>query len=103
MSRIATEARAWIKRAAGTVQFAPARFASPEAALDFVYKIYRAGAVEVSVIDDGAALNVALPADAELRAHVIEVCNLERERAGAATLADTGQSDVVLTWDGVPA
>ena len=98
-----SEARAWIKRAAPTTQFAPARFDSPEAALDFVYKVYRAGAVEVTVVEGGDALNLVLPADAELRAHVIEVCNVERERIGMAALADEGQRDVTLSWDGVPA
>jgi len=101
MTRTVTEARDWIKRAAGSVQFAPARFESPEAALDFVYKIYRAGAVEISVVDGGIGLDIVLPTDAELRSHVIEVCNLERERTGAATLADSGQGSVVLTWEGV--
>jgi hypothetical protein len=98
-----TEARDWIKSAAPAVQFAPARFDSAEAALDFVYKVYRAGAVEVTVVAGGTALNIVLPSDTELRAHVIEVCNLERERAGVATVADIGQAELILTWDGVPA
>ena len=103
LSRTVSEGRAWIKGAAPAAQFAPTRFESAGAALDFVYKIYRAGALEVTVVGDGAALNIALPEDAELRAHVIEVCNVERERVGAASLSDRGQRDVILSWDGVPA
>jgi len=97
------EARAWIKGAGPAAQFAPARFGSPEAALDFVYKIYRAGAVEVTVVEGGHALDIVLPADVDLRAHVIEVCNTERERAGIPALTDDGQHHVTLSWDGVPA
>jgi len=103
LSQTASEARAWIKRAAPAARFAPARFGSPEAALDFVYKIYRAGAVEVTVAQDGNALNIALPPDEELRGHLIDVCNVERERIGALALSDEGQNEVTLSWDGVPA
>lgn len=105
LTRTESEARAWIKRAGSASQFAPTRFDSPEAALDFVYKIYRAGAVvvTVTVAEAGEALRIDLPADTELRAQVIEMCNVERERVGAATLSDDGQGDILLSWDGVPA
>lgn len=103
MSTSTSEARAWIKRAAPEARFAPERFPTAGEALDFVYKIYRAGAVLVSVDDGGGALRVDLPEDTELRAGVLSVCNAERERSGATPLHDRGQRDVVLSWDAVPA
>ena len=103
LSRTVSEARAWIKGAAPAAQFAPTRFESAGAALDFVYKIYRAGALEVTVVEAGHALNIVLPADMELRTSVIDVCNVERERSGTAALSDEGQQHITLSWDGVPA
>ena len=92
------EARAWIKSAG---QFAPSRFDSREEALDFVYKLYRCGAVIVSVHDKHTLL-VEMPEDDAFRVRVFEVCNGELSRGGGQVLSDDGQATIELCFGGTP-
>ena len=97
MSASLIEARAWIK---STGRFAPSRFESREEALDFVYKLYRSGAIVVSV-SDACTLNIELPDDEYFRDRILTVCNDELERRGGGAVLDSGQSTVEINWSGV--
>jgi hypothetical protein len=90
------EARAWIK---STGRFAPERFESREEALDFVYKLYRSGAVVVAV-NDATSLVVELPTEREDRDRLLSVCRTELEQGPCGTLRETGRNTIELVFAG---
>lgn len=103
MSVDTMEARTWIKSSRHPTPLAPGRFPDAGDALDFVYKLYRAGAVEVFIDDDGGSdsarsLLVELPDEPERRAALFDICNHERIRAGQDDIEDDGQQSVALRW-----
>ena len=96
MSASLIEARAWIQ-ASG--QFAPSRFASREDALDFVYRLYRSGAVVVAV-HDTQTLTIQLPDEEDFRNRILSVCNDELAKEGREVVSDTGQPTIEICFAG---
>ena len=94
MSVSLIEARAWIQTCG---KFAPSRFASSEDALDFIYKLYRCGAVVVAV-HDSQTLMVHLPDEDDFRYRLISLCNGELAREGHEILSDTGQPTIDICF-----
>ena len=88
------EARAWIQ-ASG--KFAPSRFASREDALDFVYKLYRSGAVVVAV-QDTQTLMIQLPDEEDFRKLILSLCNGELAKDGRDVVPDTGQPTIEICF-----
>lgn len=99
------EARAWLKSSQHPEPLAPSRFPDAGEALDFVYKLYRAGAIEVSI--DGLdasedapahALLIEIPDEPDQRSALFDICNHESSRLGDESQEDNGQSTIRLDW-----
>lgn len=101
---VTREAREWLKNLSDGSAFVPRRFHSTGEALDFVYKLYRAGAVEVRVpAADPRSFEVSLPTEALFRDGVLDVCNVERAHCGTAPVTDQGQTTLRISWEGIAA
>jgi hypothetical protein len=103
MNTTVVEARAWLKAAQANGRFRSSRFSGVEEALDFVYKLYRGGAVNVwvdaSLNGPSGALVVELPEDHDYRARLLEIVNSEAARLGTPLAREQGQPTLEIRWE----
>jgi hypothetical protein len=93
------EARAWLKTEAGQGAFAEHEMTAREAER-LVLRLYRAGALQVTVSFFGGDVNgfqIELPLDGERRADIFEVARRVHRRFGLALFEDEAQ-DVITVW-----
>jgi hypothetical protein len=103
MNATVVEARAWLKAAQANGRFRSNRFSGVEEALDFVYKLYRGGALNVwidaSLNGASSALVVELPGDHDYRARLLEIVNSEASRRGSRLAREQGQATLEIPWE----
>ena len=114
----APEARSWLRTNKNACALAGNRFASTQEAVDFVDRLYRLGAVRVTVeniLDEewrlareggpyADTLRVQLPHDAQQRQELLAIhaaeCAIELGEADAQSVAvDQGQATLLFWWD----
>jgi hypothetical protein len=108
------EARSWITDNPTTIPpFAGNRFESRQEALEFVDKLYSAGAEEVYVTsicseewrirEYGSPyadrLIVILPSDKQKRSNIFTIYIEETQKEGLEADLDTGQKELLFWWD----
>ncbi len=107
------EARTWLKDNPNPYAFAGNRFETKQEALDFIERLYSAGAVTVYVTNthnedwrikqEGGpyadTLIVKLPTDPQKRRVIFRINSEEAQKEGFAPDADTGQNELLFWWD----
>lgn len=103
MNATIVEARAWLKATQANGSFRSSRFSGVEEALDFVYKLYRGGAVNVwidaPVNGPSPTLVIEMPQDTDYRARLLEVLNSEAARRGSPLSREEGQGNIEIRWE----
>ncbi len=103
------EALSWLKKNRGESALASNRFGETQNAINFVKKLYDAGAVrvvvpEASITADEVetyadALVVTLPDDAAKSERVWKICAEEIRRQGENPESTKGEKQIFLWWD----
>lgn len=103
------EALQWLRQNKNESALASNRFLGTENAVRFVQQLYDAGAAGVIIPNDcieqepdgpyADALAVKLPADAEKRKRVWEICAKEIKREGFSPKEQAGEDEIFLWWD----
>ena len=109
------EARQWLKSSKNAAALASNRFDSTQKAVEFVERLYNAGAVRVAVFPDtimsdqmtlqeeggpyADTIAVELPRDPSRRAQVMAICQIEFSREGTNDAEAVSGDYVCLFWD----